>query len=788
METRPATRAAALVAAAFILGSAGPGLSRPAPPPAAAIGQVAPAPANFVSRWDWRDLGMVTPPRDMGICDASWCFAAVGAVESLLLIKEGRATDLSEQQILACVAPGRGCHGGWMHEAYRFIRDEGVGAESCYPFNGFPSARCNDPVCPTAAVIADWVDIPNDVAAIKAAVMISPVTTAMFVPEDYYTYDGTYCLGSAPATGSMLGTLIVGWDDALCGGAWICKNSVGTGWGDGGFFKVRYGAYGIGDHAQRPVYSPGTRLRAHLDLLGDVITGNNNGWPEPGETVQLFLSVRNGPFAPARTDLSVSGHLLSGPASAPAATWDCGPLAPGSPADLQPIWPVSIDRFAAPGDTVRLELRYTDAGAPAGGDTVAVAVGRPSVLIVDDDEGEHLESWYVDAVARAGYPLRLWDESRLGPISRQEMRRYRAVVWFTGVLGRLNEDDYGPIAGYLQGGGNLFLTGQDIGWWLNEMGDANSRLFYENVLQSQYLADASGVFRITGAAGDPIGDGLAFGIGGPGGSGRQLYPDLIAPLEGAQSAFFYGPGQTAAVRSTALGKLLYCAFGFEAIDEAAGRDSVMTRVLRWMAGPPPDFRPPRITLLSPRIGERIAAGSTESIHWRGRDDTSILYYVIERSHDGGATWPDRLGFAGAADTTFAWTVGDTLGSAERIRVSGQDRGGLWGEGVSGTFSVVTPPPPDLRPLVLLGAAPNPFNGGTEVRCHLGVPADQLTLTVFDARGRRVRRITTGPQAAGEIALPFDGRDDAGRPLPSGLYGFRVAVPGAESTGRFALVK
>jgi hypothetical protein len=125
---------------------------------------------------------------------------------------------------------------------------------------------------------------------------------------------------------------------------------------------------------------------------------------------------------------------------------------------------------------------------------------------------------------------------------------------------------------------------------------------------------------------------------------------------------------------------------------------------------------------------------------------------------------------------------------DRVRVSAADRAGLWGEAISGPFSVVSPVPVDLRPLVLIGAAPNPFNGGTEIHCLLGGPTDQLTLSVFDARGRRVRSILAGPQPAGPAAITFDGRDRAGHPLPSGLYGFRVTVPGAEATGRFSLVR
>ena len=50
----------------------------------------------------------------------------------------------------------------------------------------------------------------------------------------------------------------------------------------------------------------------------------------------------------------------------------------------------------------------------------------------------------------------------------------------------------------------------------------------------------------------------------------------------------------------------------------------------------------------------------------------------------------------------------------------------------------------------------------------------LTVRVFDARGRLMRRLAQGEAAGGSLILTWDGTDAAGRPTASGVY---VANPG-----------
>jgi len=83
---------------------------------------------------------------------------------------------------------------------------------------------------------------------------------------------------------------------------------------------------------------------------------------------------------------------------------------------------------------------------------------------------------------------------------------------------------------------------------------------------------------------------------------------------------------------------------------------------------------------------------------------------------------------------------------------------------------------------LLPNSPNPFNPGTTLRFRLERDAE-VRLTLVDVRGRRVRVLAQGSRAAGETSLRWDGRDEAGRPVASGVYRVVLEIDGDASDER-----
>jgi hypothetical protein len=75
---------------------------------------------------------------------------------------------------------------------------------------------------------------------------------------------------------------------------------------------------------------------------------------------------------------------------------------------------------------------------------------------------------------------------------------------------------------------------------------------------------------------------------------------------------------------------------------------------------------------------------------------------------------------------------------------------------------------------LRSASPNPFTGETRVSLDLDRER-HVSLQVFNVRGERVRTVVDANLKAGRRVLTWDGRNEAGVAVGSGLYFYRVAV-------------
>ena len=88
--------------------------------------------------------------------------------------------------------------------------------------------------------------------------------------------------------------------------------------------------------------------------------------------------------------------------------------------------------------------------------------------------------------------------------------------------------------------------------------------------------------------------------------------------------------------------------------------------------------------------------------------------------------------------------------------------------------------------------PNPFNPETWIPYQLAVPAE-ATLTIYDMNGGVVRRLKMGYQAAGMYqsrsrALYWDGRNERGESVASGLYFYTLRAGGFTGTRKMLIRK
>ena len=87
---------------------------------------------------------------------------------------------------------------------------------------------------------------------------------------------------------------------------------------------------------------------------------------------------------------------------------------------------------------------------------------------------------------------------------------------------------------------------------------------------------------------------------------------------------------------------------------------------------------------------------------------------------------------------------------------------------------------------LLPNYPNPFNATTTIRYVLAEAAS-VRLLVYDALGQRVRTLVDGHRSQGVEEVVWDGRDEGGREVGSGVYPYRLEIVGQYTATRRMLL-
>jgi hypothetical protein len=86
-----------------------------------------------------------------------------------------------------------------------------------------------------------------------------------------------------------------------------------------------------------------------------------------------------------------------------------------------------------------------------------------------------------------------------------------------------------------------------------------------------------------------------------------------------------------------------------------------------------------------------------------------------------------------------------------------------------------------------GCRPNPFSRETAI--HFNLPdARMVGVEVFDAGGRKVRTLLDAQREGGSHSVIWDGANDAGNPVGSGLYWFTVRAGGEKASRKAILIR
>jgi phosphatidylinositol-3-phosphatase len=102
-------------------------------------------------------------------------------------------------------------------------------------------------------------------------------------------------------------------------------------------------------------------------------------------------------------------------------------------------------------------------------------------------------------------------------------------------------------------------------------------------------------------------------------------------------------------------------------------------------------------------------------------------------------------------------------------------------------TVLPPPPPPPVNTVLSPVKPNPSRGYMSTTIDLSSTTDVVHADVYDASGRHVRHLLQGP-FTGLVTIGWDGKDDNGRRVASGLYLLKVRTSSTQHEAKLLLLK
>jgi Zn-dependent metalloprotease len=180
------------------------------------------------------------------------------------------------------------------------------------------------------------------------------------------------------------------------------------------------------------------------------------------------------------------------------------------------------------------------------------------------------------------------------------------------------------------------------------------------------------------------------------------------------------------------------------------------------------------------------------------------FWVVDVSNDGGATWVNventnvtearwkevrvniNTVFGGAPNMVKFRFIASDLGAGSIVE-AGIDELMVF---ASTTVAVDEPGPASVMPtrFALGPIVPNPFNPSTTISFDLPEAA-ALSLFVYDVNGRLVRTLADHVSyEAGSYEVNWDGRDDRGAALSSGVYHVRMAGPRFFETRKVVMVK
>jgi serine protease len=151
---------------------------------------------------------------------------------------------------------------------------------------------------------------------------------------------------------------------------------------------------------------------------------------------------------------------------------------------------------------------------------------------------------------------------------------------------------------------------------------------------------------------------------------------------------------------------------------------------------------------------------------------------------------DDIDGDGDFDIVFPNDAGFYMIDIKRAAISYQWPFYMYNISRSGNNYQSTPVTDNTTPALTTSLAanhPNPFAGETSIAYSVKHPAT-VSLVIYNLKGQKVKTLVGETKAAGNYSLAWNGKDDNGQPVSSGVYLYRMDTEGFSSTRKMMLMK
>jgi hypothetical protein len=248
---------------------------------------------------------------------------------------------------------------------------------------------------------------------------------------------------------------------------------------------------------------------------------------------------------------------------------------------------VAVPAAATDGATSDTTLNVASQGDPSSTEhatMTTIAVAKATLLVDNDNEAPNAESYYQAALTAAGQDFSYWDLAAKPELPASYLAAYHNVVWFTGNSYPAPISPYeSELAAFLDGGGRLLMSGQDI---LDQA--AGTTDFVKNYLHISWdgseVQNDKPTAAVTGVSGNPV-SGAIGSVPLDHSVLGAAFEDEITPIAPATPEFTGGSATYGLTVAAGPYKVSFLGFPMEAYGTAAQKADLVQRTFAWFATP-----------------------------------------------------------------------------------------------------------------------------------------------------------------------------------------------------------